>query len=218
VGRPLIYLDANVVIRLVEGDAATRAPLVARLTPALGVPGSLATSRLTRLECRSKPLRTGDLATLAQFDVFFAGIELALAEVSPAAIERATDLRAKYNRGPTVEILGVGLLVLAAAAFGWACVEYVRALRSNDVMGASYTFTAIWVMGATVLTGGLTLTGALRLGPAIGAGIGSAVAGKAFEWFAIDRVLSVLVGDLRKRPAKLGATADPERDDSSSPS
>jgi len=86
-----------VVIRLVEGDAATRAPLAARLAASLGVAGSLVTSRLTRLECRSKPLRAGDLTTLAQFDVFFAGIELILADVSPAVIERATDLRAKYN-------------------------------------------------------------------------------------------------------------------------
>ena len=85
------------MIRLVEGDAATRAPLVARLAPSLGVPGSLVTSRLTRLECRSKPLRAGDLATLAQFDVFFAGVELVLAEVSAAVVERATDLRARYN-------------------------------------------------------------------------------------------------------------------------
>jgi predicted nucleic acid-binding protein len=97
VGRPLIYLDANVVIRLVEGDAATRAPLEARLGSSLGVPGSLVTSRLTRLECRSKPLRAGNLATLAQFDVFFAGVELVLAEVSPAVVEQATDLRARYN-------------------------------------------------------------------------------------------------------------------------
>lgn len=85
------------VIRLVEGDAATRAPLVARLAASLGVAGSLVSSRLTRLECRSKPLRAGDLATLAQFDVFFAGIELVLADVSPAVIERATDFRAKFN-------------------------------------------------------------------------------------------------------------------------
>jgi predicted nucleic acid-binding protein len=97
VGRPLIYLDANVVIRLVEGDAATRAPLVARLTPALGVPGSLVESQLTRLECRSKSLRAGDLVTLTQFDVFFAGVELVLVEVSAAVVERATELRAKYN-------------------------------------------------------------------------------------------------------------------------
>lgn len=96
-GRPLIYLDANVVIRLVEGDAAALAPLAARLAPSLGVPGSLVTSRLTRLECRSKPLRTGDRATLSQYDVFFAGVELVMAELSPAVVERATELRARYN-------------------------------------------------------------------------------------------------------------------------
>ena len=82
---------------MVEGDAATRAPLEARLRASLGVPGSLVTSRLSRLECRSKPLRAGDLTTLAQFDVFFAGVELVLAEVSPAVVERATALRARYN-------------------------------------------------------------------------------------------------------------------------
>lgn len=96
-GRPLIYLDANVVIRLVEGDAPTRAPLVARLASSLGVPGSLVTSRLSRLECRSKPLRAGDAAVLAHFDVFFAGIELVLLDVTAAVVERATELRAKYN-------------------------------------------------------------------------------------------------------------------------
>ena len=85
------------MIRLVEGNVATRAPLTTRLAPCLHVPGSLVTSRLTRLECRSKPLRLSDLATLAQFDVFFAGVELILAEVNPAVIERATELRARYN-------------------------------------------------------------------------------------------------------------------------
>jgi len=97
VGRPLIYLDANVVIRLVEGDTPTRAPLTARLAASLGVPASLVTSRLTRLECRAKPLRTGDGATLAQFDVFFGGVELVLADLSSAVVERATELRARYG-------------------------------------------------------------------------------------------------------------------------
>jgi predicted nucleic acid-binding protein len=97
VGRPLIYLDTNVVIRLVEGDAATRGPLTARLAAALGIPGSLVTSRLTRLECRTKPLRAGDAAILAAFDLFFAGTELILVEVDAAVIEKATELRAKYN-------------------------------------------------------------------------------------------------------------------------
>jgi len=47
-GLPLIYLDANVAIRLVEGDAATRAPLEARLAPCLGVPGVSEQANRTR--------------------------------------------------------------------------------------------------------------------------------------------------------------------------
>ena len=93
----MIDLDANVVIRLVEGDGATRAPLAARLASSLGVPGSLVTSRLTRLECRCKPLRAGDSVTLAQFEVFFDGVEVELFEVSAEVVERATDLRAWYG-------------------------------------------------------------------------------------------------------------------------
>lgn len=93
----MIYLDANVVIRLVEGDAATRAPLTARLAAAVGVPNSLVTSRLTRMECRTRPMKTGDSTTLTAFDTFFAGVELVLVEVTPAVVERATELRAKYN-------------------------------------------------------------------------------------------------------------------------
>ncbi|MBL8828515.1 MAG: type II toxin-antitoxin system VapC family toxin [Planctomycetaceae bacterium] len=84
-------------MRLVEGDEATRAPLIARLASSLGVPGSLVTSRLTRLECRTKPLRVDDQATLAQFELFFAGIELQMVEVTAAVLERATELRARYN-------------------------------------------------------------------------------------------------------------------------
>lgn len=114
-GRPLIYLDANVVIRLVQGDATTRVPLEARLASSLGVAQSLTTSWLSRLECRSKPLRMNDIATLAQFDVFFAGIEIVLVEVSPAIVERATDIRARYNL-KTPDALHYATAVEAGAA------------------------------------------------------------------------------------------------------
>jgi len=116
-GRPLIYLDANVVIRLVEGNAATRAPLTARLGPLLGVSNSMATSRLSRLECRSKPLQNGDLATVAQFDVFFAGLELVLVEIGASVVERATDLRAKYNLKSPDAIHYASALAVGATVF-----------------------------------------------------------------------------------------------------
>lgn len=75
----------------------TRAPLIARLASSLGVAGSLVTSRLTRMECRSKPLRAADSVTLSQFEVFFSGVEIVLFEVSASVIERATEFRAKYS-------------------------------------------------------------------------------------------------------------------------
>ncbi|HKB35404.1 MAG TPA: hypothetical protein VKD72_03055, partial [Gemmataceae bacterium] len=71
----MIYADANTVIRLLEGDQATRAPLEARLQPLRGTVGFLATSRLTRLECRCKPLRQGNSVLLALYDAFFSSVE-----------------------------------------------------------------------------------------------------------------------------------------------
>ena len=93
----MIYLDANVVIRLIEGDAATRAPLEARLLPLRGTGRFILTSRLTRLECRVKPLRAGDTILLGLFDSFFASAEMELADLTAAVIEKATDLRATFN-------------------------------------------------------------------------------------------------------------------------
>lgn len=92
-----MYLDSNVVIRLVEGTPSIRVPLEQRLSHFLGKPQSLVTSRLTRLECRSKPLRDGTTQILAAFDQFFNGIELQIVELTSSIVEYATELRALYN-------------------------------------------------------------------------------------------------------------------------
>jgi hypothetical protein len=84
----VIYLDANVVIRLVEGVPATRTPIEARLSSTLGVPNSLITSRLARLECRTKPLKIGDMDTLQLFETFFNGIEVYITELTSAVVEK----------------------------------------------------------------------------------------------------------------------------------
>ena len=113
----MIYADANVVIRLVEGDAATRAPIEARLKPLHGTGRYLLTSRLTRLECRVKPLRMVDAAVLALFDTFFAGTELELLEVTPDVIEKATDLRAALNVKTPDALHLASAIVAGATAF-----------------------------------------------------------------------------------------------------
>lgn len=93
----MIYADANVIIRLMEGDAATVAPLMARLLPFRGMTRFLCTSRLSRLECRVKPLRAGDNTLLARYDAFFSAVEVAVLDVTAAVLDTATDLRAALN-------------------------------------------------------------------------------------------------------------------------
>jgi predicted nucleic acid-binding protein len=110
----VIYADANVIIRLLEGDAATRAPLEARLTPLRGTGRFLITSRLSRLECRVKPLRAGDAALLALYDAFFASAEVHVAELTPGVVEKATELRAALNL-KTPDALHVASAILSGA-------------------------------------------------------------------------------------------------------
>jgi uncharacterized protein len=52
---------------------------------------------LARLECRVKPLRAGDAALLATYDAFFTRARLEVVDVRVAAIDRATELRARYG-------------------------------------------------------------------------------------------------------------------------
>ena len=112
----MIYADANVAIRLIEGDAKTRDPLEARLLPLRGSGRFLLTSRLTRLECRVKPLRANDTALLRLYESFFAGAENSRLEITEAVVEKATNLRAALNvKTPDALHLATGILAGATA-------------------------------------------------------------------------------------------------------
>jgi hypothetical protein len=54
----MIYADAGVIIRLIEGAAKVRNPIGARLEEIRSQQPLILTSRLSRLERRCKPLRT----------------------------------------------------------------------------------------------------------------------------------------------------------------
>ena len=110
----MIYADANVVIRLLEGDTVTRAPLEARLNPLRGTGRFILTSRLTRLECRVKPMRSKDTAVLALYDSFFIGTEVEVLEITAAVVEKATELRATLNV-KTPDAIHLASAILAGA-------------------------------------------------------------------------------------------------------
>jgi predicted nucleic acid-binding protein len=88
------YLDSAPIIYLVEQAL----PYALTLKHKLSTPGlSLITCELTRLECRIKPLRTGDVALLQDFDEYFAQSITEIIPLSREVIDRATEIRAEFN-------------------------------------------------------------------------------------------------------------------------
>lgn len=88
------YLDACCLIYLTEGTPDWRAAVESRLKTLPETTG-LVTSRISRLECRSKPLRDREAELLALYDAAFA--KTRLIEVTDAIIERATEIRARHG-------------------------------------------------------------------------------------------------------------------------
>lgn len=76
--------------------------------------GSVITSVLSLIECRSKPTREQDADRRALNATFFSSADLTLLNVDQAISERATALRATYNL-KTPDAIHLATAVLAAA-------------------------------------------------------------------------------------------------------
>jgi predicted nucleic acid-binding protein len=93
----LIYFDSVIAIYLFDPTGPLQARAVARLATLQGAGDSIGATDRTRLECRVKPMRTGDAAKLAVFDAFFARADVQLLPITTAVFDRATQLRAAHN-------------------------------------------------------------------------------------------------------------------------
>jgi uncharacterized protein len=93
----IIYWDSVITIYLLDHTGSFQARARARLAVLEKAGDQIAVSDLSRLECRIKPIRTGDAASLAQFDAFFARPDVQRVPLSTAVYDRATLLRATYN-------------------------------------------------------------------------------------------------------------------------
>jgi len=89
-----VYLDTAPVIYLVE-NVPVLSQVVANRVTQEGV--FIVTSDLTRLECRVKPIRTGNSGLLDDYDEFFENAVGEVVAVSSAVIDKATLVRATYN-------------------------------------------------------------------------------------------------------------------------
>jgi len=86
------YLDTAPVIYTVEQVPQFAPAVDARISGVVRV-----ASDLTRLECRVKPLREGDIELLKDYDDFFAGAIAEMVALSREVIDRATEIRAQYG-------------------------------------------------------------------------------------------------------------------------
>lgn len=89
-----VYLDSAAVIYIVE-QVTSYADLVDSWLSGHEV--SMIASDLTRLECRVKPLRDGDVALVKDFDDYFEDAVEILVPLSREIVDLATEIRAKYN-------------------------------------------------------------------------------------------------------------------------
>ncbi len=93
----LIYLDSVIVIYFLDNGGTFQARAQRRIAALEAAGGQIAVSQLTRLECRVKPIRLGDAASLAQFDNFFSRADVRIVPIPAAVYDRATHLRAVHG-------------------------------------------------------------------------------------------------------------------------
>lgn len=95
----IVFFDASALTCLIEG----RAPFASRTRETLAElersePGvAAAISRLSWLECRAGPMRSGDVDALAAFDGFFARSDLVRVDLDRTVVELATAIRVKHG-------------------------------------------------------------------------------------------------------------------------
>jgi predicted nucleic acid-binding protein len=112
-----IYLDSCRIIYFTEGHEAFHTPVSAALRSVIGGPTPLRITDLTRLECRTGPLRKGDAGLLSRYDRFFDMPGVSRVELTTAVFDLATELRARHSlRTPDALHL--------AAALSAGCTEF----------------------------------------------------------------------------------------------
>jgi len=96
-----LYLDANVLIYGVEGPPAVRDQVFAWVDRVEATPDGVAiTSRISRMECRVRPLRLLDHTLLARFEAALQAANLLVIDVTAEVVERATEIRAQHGFRP----------------------------------------------------------------------------------------------------------------------
>jgi len=114
----MIYADTGIIMRLIEGTDRVRIPIESRLHKIDDEDCTIVTSRLSRLECRCRPLRDKQNDLLDLYESFFASREVALKEIDAAVVEKATIVRATQGL-KTPDAIHAATAILSAASMFW---------------------------------------------------------------------------------------------------
>ncbi|MBP8053248.1 MAG: type II toxin-antitoxin system VapC family toxin [Burkholderiaceae bacterium] len=93
----VVYPDTCILIYWLERNEAYADAIVQKLRPAQGLAPILVFTELTRLECRVKPLKTGNQIQLAGYDRVFSTPGYRFEALTREVFDLATELRAQHN-------------------------------------------------------------------------------------------------------------------------
>ena len=96
----IAYLDANVVIYLVEQHPTWGPRAAARIAVLRAAGDQIAVSDLNRTECLVGPFASGDTALASQFQAFFSNPSAQVFPLTAAVCERAARVRADHGFRP----------------------------------------------------------------------------------------------------------------------
>jgi predicted nucleic acid-binding protein len=112
----IALLDACAIIYQVEAVAPFQARLAALLAALRGAHPDLglAISRLSWIECRTKPLRERQPDILARYDTFLGASDLLVVEITAEIIDIATAIRAEHGLRTPDSIQAASAVALGA--------------------------------------------------------------------------------------------------------
>jgi predicted nucleic acid-binding protein len=113
-----VYLDACIIIYLIQGPQELSAAILQALRPREGELSTVFVSDLTRLECRVRPIREGDDELLRQFDDFFASEDLTRISITTETFDLATELRGLHG-AKTPDALHLAAAILGGCEEFW---------------------------------------------------------------------------------------------------
>ena len=96
----IVYLDANIVIYLVEDHPLWKPKVVTRIVSFRSAGDEIGISDAHRLECLVGPLILGDAASLADYHTFFGDPTVKALSLTAKVCERAAQIRAAHQYKP----------------------------------------------------------------------------------------------------------------------